>query len=643
MAAISKITIDGFKAFPDSFTLELGGKNFLMYGENGSGKSSIYYALHALLQSQCKDKSSIYFNPTHQESIVNQNTKKPNAKVEILFEGSDVVYSISHAGYKESVAQPTSPLRDLNGQCVFINHKFLFNFFSFRNSQYIDLFPVFIKDILPFVLTQDGSEYISAIYDDVMKGIKRHGRSKMLSSSYLGRIKRFNDETKRIVDLISFNAAETATKIYNEQFRYSNDKQLRITLGYDNNRDKIPQPNKSYWLRCGYRYQKEKIASAEYDKKVSGVMEILQPSITLKVEELQDDGATYRSVDKPQTYFNEAKLTAIALSIRFALLDTVSSENGRFLALDDMLISLDMSNRMKVVDYLLDVVVNKYKVYLFTHDKLFYETLKKRIALEKMQSEWIMGGLYMHDVDENNNYNPCLPYPKFIVDKDKQLEIMEYYAKHDYPACGQKLRKWCEEILEKLYPDTLKNRIDATSGNTIPLPLNDRINNLSVYCGKENIDFSKFKNLKIYKDNVLNVVSHYDIQSPIYKEEILSIVKVLNELNIVILNRKEIKVNHSLGIELIKPDKTPVTICIDIKKDKVLLHNFSGDYRISYYTKCWVKGTIISGVRHPLPLEEVYDSIYDVYNKYCTDYGLPNADNLLDIIYDHGTKLRDKI
>lgn len=57
MPAISKIIIDGFKAFPNSFTLDLeDGKNLLMYGENGSGKSSIYYALHSLLQSQCKDK-----------------------------------------------------------------------------------------------------------------------------------------------------------------------------------------------------------------------------------------------------------------------------------------------------------------------------------------------------------------------------------------------------------------------------------------------------------------------------------------------------------------------------------------------------------------------------------------------------------
>lgn len=644
MAAISKITIDGFKAFPDSFTIDLeDGKNLLIYGENGSGKSSIYYALHSLLQSQCKDKNDRYFGPNHTESIVNQHTKKTNAKVEVQFVGSDVTYNISRAGYHESVVQPISPLRDLNGQCVFINHKFLFNVFSFRNSQYIDLFPVFIKDILPFTLTQDKSEYISNIYDDVIKGIKRHGRSNKIDDSYQARIDKFNSETKYVIDQINTNAVKTATIIYNEYFRNAEDKQLKITLGYDNNRDKVPQAKKSYWLRCGYRYQYVDKAGVRQEKSVSSSMEILQPSITLNIEEMDTNNSTYHPIEKPQTYFNEAKLTAIALSIRFALLDTTMASNGRFLALDDMLISLDMSNRMKVVNYLLDVVVKKYKVYLFTHDKLFYETLKKRIAIEKMQREWLMGGLYMHDVDEDNDYKSCLPYPKFIIDKDKQLEVMEYYAKHDYPACGQKLRKWCEEILEKLYPDTLKKRVDLTSGNTIENSLNDRIISLDYYCNKENIDFSHFKNLKIYKDNVLNTVSHYDIESPIYKEEILSIVKGLNELNKILEDRIEIRVNHAMGIKLVKLDGTPVTICIDIKRRKMQLLSVAGDYRISYFIKCYVKELIINGVRHTLPSEEIYDSIYVVYNKYCVEYGLPNTDNLLDIIYDHGVKLRDKI
>lgn len=392
MAAISKITIDGFKAFPNSFTLDLeDGKNLLMYGENGSGKSSIYYALHSLLQSQCKDKNSTYFDPNNAESLVNQHTKKPDAKVTVLFTGSDVAYSISHEGYKESVSQRISPLRDLNGQCVFVNHKFLFNVFSFRNSQYIDLFPVFIKDILPFVLTQDKREYVSMIYDDVMKGIKRHGRSNKIEDSYQARIDRFNAETKYIIDIINSNAVDTASKIYNDHFRNSEDRQLRITLGYDNNTDKVPRPNISYWLRCGHRYQYVERAGVKEEKSVSSSMEILQPAITLKVEELQDDWITYRLIEKPQTYFNEAKLTAIALSIRFALLDTTMAPNGRFLALDDMLISLDMSNRMKVVNFLLDVVVIKYKVYLFTHDKSFYSTFKKRIAIEKNKKNGFVG------------------------------------------------------------------------------------------------------------------------------------------------------------------------------------------------------------------------------------------------------------
>ena len=69
MATISKIEIEGFKAFPKYFSLDFGDKNLLMYGENGSGKSSIYYALHALLQSVYKDdKGAKYFKVVEDSS-----------------------------------------------------------------------------------------------------------------------------------------------------------------------------------------------------------------------------------------------------------------------------------------------------------------------------------------------------------------------------------------------------------------------------------------------------------------------------------------------------------------------------------------------------------------------------------------------
>ena len=505
MAAISKITIDGFKAFPQEFEFNLDGKNLLMYGENGSGKSSIYYALHALLQSQCKDKCSIYFSTTHPESIVNKYTNKPNAKVEIKFEGSDVAYSISQAGYNESVPQATSPLRDLNGKCVFINHKFLFNVFSFRNSQYIDLFPVFIKDILPFTLTRDKSKYISELYDEAVAKIKRKGRGNRIDDTYKDLIKKFNEETEYLIKLINQNAVLTATDIFNNNFRDIGDRKLKISLEYNDNRDDIPQPNKSYWLRLGYRYHPVEIAGRMGNKKLSTELEVLQPVITLKVEELQDDNVTYKPVPKPQTQFNEAKLTAIALSIRFALLNTVDPADGRFLALDDMLISLDMSNRAKVVDFLLKIA-DKYKIYLFTHDKMFFEYVKHKT--KKNQDAWIYKEIYM-------DYDKTL----YIRNSEDYLGEAEHYIKqHQYEIAGNFLRKAAELLCKNFLPNKWQLSPDYSR-----LDLNGLIHNSKRYAEESGMtDISVFEELDSFRKFILNPASHdsYDVVKYRYEVEL---------------------------------------------------------------------------------------------------------------------------
>ena len=633
MAAISRITIDGFKAFPDSFTLELGGKNLLMYGENGSGKSSIYYALHSLLQSQCKDKNDRYFDPNHTESIVNQHTKKTNAKVEVQFVGSDVTYNISRAGYQESVVQPISPLRDLNGQCVFINHKFLFNVFSFRNSQYIDLFPVFIKDILPFTLTQDKSEFISNIYDDVIKGIKRHGRSNKIEYSYQARIDKFNSETKYIIEQINSNAVETATDVFNKYFRSDDDRKLKISLSYENNDDKVPQPNKSYWLRYGHRYQYVEKAGVREEKDTSRGMEILQPSITLKIEELQDDGVTYRHIEKPQTFFNEAKLTAIALSIRFALLDTISSENGRFLALDDMLISLDMSNRMKVIYYLLNNTLKAYKLYVFTHDRLFYHTFKRIIETQYDCTKWQFGGLYLNDWED-----PIAPDFKPEV-KTKIDDIHEAYSRHDYFRCGTLLRHLCERCLKELLPDSLRTKPDPQTSLSIEKNLDEQILSLEDFCEHEGIDFTPFKNLKSYKDLFLNSTAHNDITSPFYRNEIKACMRALEELNRI--NRsKVIGCNNDLSFQITDLKGNAHIIGLRLR-EKLLLLEYDSEKRVSYYSKCEVRKDICG--TEIVEINEGFESLFEAYKSVCTKYGIEAKGDLIDMLKDRDGALRDKL
>ncbi len=55
MKRIKEVHINNFKFFPDSEPIKIDGKNILLYGENGSGKSSFYWALYTL--SECSQKT----------------------------------------------------------------------------------------------------------------------------------------------------------------------------------------------------------------------------------------------------------------------------------------------------------------------------------------------------------------------------------------------------------------------------------------------------------------------------------------------------------------------------------------------------------------------------------------------------------
>lgn len=46
---LHEIELKNFKFFYDSFTFPLDGKHIVLYGENGSGKSSIVWGLYTLM------------------------------------------------------------------------------------------------------------------------------------------------------------------------------------------------------------------------------------------------------------------------------------------------------------------------------------------------------------------------------------------------------------------------------------------------------------------------------------------------------------------------------------------------------------------------------------------------------------------
>ena len=72
MSKIKSLQLNNFKFFRQSDPIILDGKHLLLYGENGSGKSSIFWGLYTLLEAAYKQPNEVksYFNSSD-TSLVN--------------------------------------------------------------------------------------------------------------------------------------------------------------------------------------------------------------------------------------------------------------------------------------------------------------------------------------------------------------------------------------------------------------------------------------------------------------------------------------------------------------------------------------------------------------------------------------------
>ena len=624
MATITQIEIEGFKAFPKNFKLNLGtGKNLLLYGENGSGKSSLYYALHALLQSVFKDdKGAKYFKPgdtNGEEFIINNehlinifrfNEAKDNTYtpyVRITFDDGKI-WRLDNGGLSPENGGNESEIRMLNKNSAFINHSYISRFHAARNSEEIDLWNVFYKDILPFHLPAGETQFLADLYNEIVEASTHKPSVRSLKKS----IDKFNIHLYNLVSHINKNV----NTIYNENFRNDGDLTLNIQIVYLEENNPENNLHEHFYLA--------------YDRVRDGKtipLTLFAPRIGIKISE---DG---RTIYKPQSHFNEAKLTAIALAVRFAAMTTAVITPGSFLALDDMLISLDMSNRMKVITYLLDKVAPLYKLYVFTHDRLFYHTFKRKIETQYNKTDWSFGGIYINDSTTPNE-------PNYVPDNKSKIEkIEDAYKCHDYFRCGTLLRQECERCLNELLPDSFRRKADPNTGASVPKNLDELLGSLEEFCNHEQIDYSQFKDLKTYKDLFLNSTAHNDITSPFYRNEI-KICKQAITLLAQINRAKTIDCHRDLSI--IQNNKKGENFTIRLRlREPLRLLEYSDEKRISYYNKCEILRIISPNI--DMNVNEGYESIYVAYEEICKRYDLIKQDNLLDILQDRGELLRNKL
>lgn len=353
---LHKIEIRNFKAFRE-FTLNLEGRHLLVYGDNGAGKSSLYWALYTFLQSARKPKRSIakYFDPAGPENLLNiheQADAAPKAgeialTLRDVATKNDTTYRISQADHGTH-NQPAILKGDLASD--FITYRFFFGFSDFKNSEKFNLWPLFEEEILPFCVSTGGKVPLEAWRLIKHANPNPGNYSGLAGTDAFDTFHRNTTTFAGILPGIVDSISTEVQKFYDRHFSAGDPAKVTLKLGV------TTLPASSGANLPSFQFTKPVV---EFGIQVAG-----------------------KVVNQPQAFLNEAKLTQLALSVRFAAsLVNLHDSDLKLLVLDDLLVSLDMSNRMKVVEILLtDPSLANYQKIILTHDLGFFREFRRTIG-----------------------------------------------------------------------------------------------------------------------------------------------------------------------------------------------------------------------------------------------------------------------
>lgn len=424
-ARLHHIAITNFKAFRQ-FELALEGRHLLVYGANGAGKSSLYWALYTFLQSARKPRNSIakYFDPANPQSLLNIHEQKQAAprpgEIALTLRNTttrnDTTYRISqvdHGTFNQSAILKGDLASD------FITYRFFFGFSHFRNSEEFDVWPLFEQEILPFcVSTRSGARTPEQLWQQIRGEDPNPTGSRGTggTSAYEAFRKKTDNFAQLLAEVVSSISAQ-AQKFYDKHFAADDPAKVELKLG-------VTRPPTAIGTNhATFDFKKPRIG---FEISVGG-----QP------------------IKRPQSFLNEAKLTQFALSVRFAAsLVNLHESDLKLLVLDDLLVSLDMSNRMQVLDILLSDTFANYQKIILTHDLGFFREVRRCIGAQ--HADWRFVRL-QGSAAENIEVK---------TEKSDLEKAQDYLNGHDLEEAATFLRKAAE--------DTAKRYREWADGKALP-------------------------------------------------------------------------------------------------------------------------------------------------------------------------------
>ncbi|MGI6225574.1 MAG: AAA family ATPase [Peptococcales bacterium] len=497
---IKKVEIRDYKAFYGLNEFNVEGKNLFIYGENGSGKSSFYYALKDFFQSSTE---TLVYDET--ENIFLTKAQKGKGFIEVTFNpdkdgtATDKKYTVKKSSKNTYVTGDTS-IRDAIKLKSFLTYKHLLSIHHIKRENEIDLFELLVKGVLKHFksVAITGTKELGELWDDVEVAIGKEtnqafnitAKKKEVDEA----IDKFNAAFKKLFDKTSIENIMKFAQPILDKFGHN----IEIELNYTQ-----AKPNAAYNA-------------------------IERNHVRAKVKYLG------KEIQKPHIFLNEARLSAIAISVYLGMVKRhVQGIPCKVLFLDDIFIGLDISNRLPLLE-ILNSDFSAYQVFITTYDKPWYEFVRTNYL--NRNNKWKCFEIYAGRTKKGFT----IPVVKEIKGQGNNDHLTyfiqtaeDYHNKGDNKASGVYLRSAFEAILKqfcfgkvtvKFMTDQSKLKADEFWNATKkyitahPSPSNYNLTQNT----KDEID--------ILLPLVLNPLNHNDINKNEHSSEIGRTVNILKTL-----------------------------------------------------------------------------------------------------------------
>jgi AAA domain len=479
---IQTIRLTNFRAFPGPAPaeFELGGKNLLVYGENGSGKSSLFHALRGFFSyGQPPDlvKLSNSFSGMDDKAVSVELSfmDQSQAAWKIAAMKQQMLYGPDIETDTHITVHPTRPISGTTSNINVIeaakfsaclDYRSLLNINFVHQDRTINLFEVMVGELLAGFVDLATNKTIAELWVAAQRSIPLRNTENMKFDCYVACM-RFNDALKRALDLLLPEARAILQQLSPQGLTLD-------TLSFN-----------------GIGYNGAKAYSLK--------------ALTGKTIGL---GVSFRGLplERPQHYLNEARQSAVALSLYLAARLACAPQTTphlKLLVLDDVLIGLDHSNRLPVLDVLM-AKFPAWQIVLLTHDRGWFD-----LARERLGNAWACYEIYEGDAAA------AAPMPivratesrpaRALLAKGRELLALGYVeaaANYTRQAFEHGLRGGCEvqriKLNYKINPKDhqAQDLLDAIKNAPRPAPV-------------PQADWTAcLQNIELFKNVVMNPYSH---------------------------------------------------------------------------------------------------------------------------------------